>query len=311
MTATLGGRVMRGVLATTFAAAALAITSPVAYAQQAARVGWWNTVTVAGLPGPAPTTPQGGLHIAAAPGQVLAYGAVLYAMPVNTTGSLTLAIAQAQGTVALQACPTKSINWPGGGDQPSDKAPTYDCNAARDPGTVSADGSTVTFRVATFATTSAGRLSLAITPDLTANQPFSVDIDKPSASSLTVTGSPPPPPPTATPTGQAAAPSHPSTTSQSAAGRPLGVPAPPALPPATTNAPSSGPAPQVAPSTPAAAPGATPVASGNNRSAASTAGSVIGVLAIIAALLFWGLGRGLLGGKIPVLSSPVDRLSSG
>jgi len=131
-------RLTRGVVALIFATAALATFAAPAYAEAPARVGWWNTVSAGGAAAPAPMTPSGGMHVASGPGQVLAYGAVLYPMPAQALlGRLTFTIAGSQGTVALLACPTKTSSWPGGDDQPPDKAPDYDCSKTRVIGAVS------------------------------------------------------------------------------------------------------------------------------------------------------------------------------
>lgn len=290
----------RVTVAAVLAVGPVVVLSPPAYAQAPGRVGWWNTLSAGGTAAPAPTTPSGGMHVAAAPGQVLAYGAVLYPLPAHAVlGQLTFTIAGSQGTVSLVACPTKSTKWSGGDDQSADSAPAYDCGTTKLPGTVASDGKTVTFTLTSLPT---GVLSLAIVP--VTDQPFSADFDKPGASSLAVTTAPAAP--------QSAAPPPPATTqapppptahhSVSTAGRPLAVPN---VPSSTTTQPvtSGGAAPQVASSAPPAPIASEPVA-GSTHSAGSIAGRVIGLLALIAALMFWGLGRGLFGGRIMPLSMP-------
>ena len=143
-----------------------ALHAQVALAQAPARVGWWNTVSAPSLAAPAPTTPAGGLRVSAAPGQVLAFGAVMYRVPVGSTAKLTFKIAGAQGTPQVQACPTKNIKWKGGDDQPADAAPAYDCTTLHSPGKVSAAGTKITFDVVALTESKPGRLSLAIVPDL-------------------------------------------------------------------------------------------------------------------------------------------------
>lgn len=175
-----------------------------AAAESPVQTGWWNTASGGGQAAPSPTTPEGGLHIAAAPGEVLAFGAVLYTMPEGATATLELTLSNAQGTPELQACPTKSVAWKAGDNQPADSEPDYDCSLKHLRGLVSADGKTVTFLLDDGAEVVPGMLSLAIVPipsdqipavggdlPVDSTQPFSVDIDKPSATSLTVTGGAP------------------------------------------------------------------------------------------------------------------------
>lgn len=275
----------------------------VTHADAPVRVGWWNSVSAGGNAAPSPTTPAGGMHISSTPGGALAYGALLYPVPQAASGQLRLSITGAQGTVALVACPTKNANWPAGDDQASDSEPAYDCSAFHFPGTVSADGTSVTFSVSALVEPTPGSLSLAIVPDPSASAPFSVDIDKPGPQSLAVTSAAPPtttfPPTTAVPaSGPATAP---------APGAPLGLPHPIQSAPQTTTAAPPAAAPQIAPNQPSNVAPA-PAASSSN-SARATEGSIFGALALVAALLFWGFGRGLLGGRITPLSVTINRSS--
>lgn len=196
-------RITSAGLLTAAGALVVATWPSAASADPAVRTGWWNTVSGGGQSAPSPTAPDGGLHVAVAPGQVLAYGAVLYSLPKDATATLELKLS-AQGTPVLLACPTKTDNWKEGGDQPSSDAPAYDCTARSYIGNVSADGATVTFFIDGSTETTPGQLSLAIVPHMThdapagvgtelpvdATQPFSVDIAKPDVSSLTVTSLP-------------------------------------------------------------------------------------------------------------------------
>jgi hypothetical protein len=174
-----------------------------ASADPAVRTAWWNTMSGGGQSAPEPTAPDGGLHVAVAPGEMLAFGAVLYDMPQDATATLELKLS-GQGTPVLVACPTKDTSWKEGGNQPSDAAPAYDCSTRSFTGSVSSDGATATFLVDGSAETTPGELSLAILPYMThdapggvgtelpvdSTQPFSVDIAKPDVSSLTVTSAP-------------------------------------------------------------------------------------------------------------------------
>ena len=210
-------RIVSAGLLTTAGALVVATWPSAASADPAVRTGWWNTVSGGGQSAPSPTAPDGGMHVAVAPGQILAYGAVLYSLPKDATATIEMKLS-AQGTPVLLACPTKTNGWKEGGNQPSSDAPAYDCAARSYIGNVSADGATVTFFVDGSTETTPGQLSLAIVPHMThdapagvgtelpvdATQPFSVDIAKPDTSSLTVTslpvtptggsgGNPPPP----------------------------------------------------------------------------------------------------------------------
>jgi len=271
---------------------------------------WWN---VSGAP--APTAPSGGLHISVAPGgpsgtgQVLAFGAVLYKVPAGATGTLELKVSgegvpnpnpdypdqASQPNINLAGCPTTEP-WKAGGNQ-AGPGPKYDCSHEIN-GNMSADGKTVTFFVDTNGQTGDGTLSLAIVPvmndtvpvvrtevpgmDMT--EPFSVDVAKPAADSLVVTGSVPgtpdsggkqvgaPPTPTGTTSaaGNSSANGASGGTSSGAGSSPVDL----SMPAATTTTPSdSGTAPVVANQTPAAAPAAAirPAATDSTRRDAALA----------------------------------------
>ena len=302
-------RIASACLAVVTVLGALAVFAPTAYAAAPTRVGWWNMVSANALVAPAPSTPSGGMHVAAGPGQVLSYGAVLYPLPAHAAfGRLTLAIAGSQGTVNLLACPTKNDRWKAGDDQSADAAPAYDCGKSPTSGAVAADGKSVTF---TFNALPSRSLSIAIVPDLHAgdsaapvNQPFSVDLGRPGAASLVTTTMTEPaaaPPEQTAPAASApmAVAAHP----VPAAGGPLAVPKLP-MPSTAQSAPSGAAvAPQLAHGAPPVAPAATQQTTAAG-SGSRTAGTVIGALAMVAAFMFWGLGRGLLGSRIVPLSTP-------
>jgi hypothetical protein len=196
-------RVAGAGLLTAASALVIATWPTAAQADPAVRTGWWNTVSGGGQAAPQPTTADGGLHVAVAPGQILAYGAVLYDLAPTDTATLELKFS-GQGTPVVVACPTKDSSWKEGGDQPASDAPAYDCSLHSYTGSVSADGTTITFLVDGSAETTPGELSLAIVPYTTHNAPdpvgtelpvdstvpFSIDVAKPDVSSLTVTSVP-------------------------------------------------------------------------------------------------------------------------
>lgn len=311
-------RVVSGLLCAGLGLGAVALSSAPAAAQGAQRVGWWNSLTVGGVAAPAPGSVDGGLRVQASPSSVVAYGALLYGVPASGTGTLTLQIASSSGTVTLEACPTKDATWKAGGDQSSSDEPAYDCSTTF-TGTVAADGKSVTFPVNLSPASTPGVLSLAILPDLSGaatdgvNTPFTADISPPSATSLTVAGTsggdgssvlPAP----AGPRGFTPAGGGDGGGAGSLGGQPLGVP----LPADAGSVPDI--APQVAaPNAPApAVAGAAPTTNGAAvRPLASTSGgrrtiaAILGGLAAFAALVTWGLGYGLLGGRVVPLSVPL------
>src|SRR5258708_10662342 len=87
---------------------ALGALSTTADAAPALRVGWWNTATANGAAAPSPTTPTGGIRVAAGAGTaqtqvpgtvpnppVVASGALLYMLPEGSTPTLLLNLAPA------------------------------------------------------------------------------------------------------------------------------------------------------------------------------------------------------------------------
>jgi hypothetical protein len=320
-----------------------ALTST-AYADAPQRVGWWNSASgpagPAGAAAPSPTTPPGGLRVAAGPTagaapssllptqtpqgeQILAYGAVLYALAEGSSATLQLKIAGTpQGTPQVAACPTRNATWTAGDDQPSSSEPAYDCTTQHFPGTVSADGTTISFTVKAQFESSPDLLSLAIVPDLSStavpgggNTAFAVDLAPPGATSLT-------PQPEAAPSAastpvspsQSAAPPPPSTfTAAPPPARPfVGAAAPPAALP-RVSVPTAAATPSPTPAAAGAALGAqTPrppaaVASGPASSVKSRIATALGTATLLAAVLVWSLGYGVLGGRIIPLSVPLRR----
>ncbi|HET6817275.1 MAG TPA: hypothetical protein VFH66_08650 [Mycobacteriales bacterium] len=276
----MNGRTWRRVagagLLTTAGALVIATWPTAAQADSPVRTGWWNTASGGGQSAPAPTTADGGLHIAVAPSQILAYGAVLYDMPQDATATLELKVS-GQGTPVLVACPTKDSSWKEGGDQPASDAPAFDCSTHSYTGSVSSDGATVTFLLDGSAETTPGELSLAIVPYMThdapggvgtelpvdSTPPFSVDIPKPDASSLVITSSTLPTSGSSgsvSSTGQTQPPATSGAGAGSSSGSTAGGSVPPTLtagpPPSTSTAAVDNAAPQVAPAGTTQQPGA-------------------------------------------------------
>jgi hypothetical protein len=202
-----------GFAAATWPAAAVA-DAPV-------QTAWFNALSGGGQAAPDPATPAGGLHVSVASGQILAFGAVQYALAEGSTATIEFKVSNLTATPVVNptspstnpaanvvACPI-SGTWQSGDDQSMDAAPKFDCTRSI-PGNLSSDQKTMTFFADSSIETLPGQLSLAIVPVVTdeipgagtpapadTTQPFSLDIDKPDAASLTVTSSaalPPPPP---------------------------------------------------------------------------------------------------------------------
>jgi hypothetical protein len=279
-----------------------------AHAAGPIRVGWWNTSTANGAGSPSPTTPAGGLRVAAGSGtaqttvpgtlpdaRVLAYGAVIYELPEGGSATLTLKIAQTSGTPLVVACPTSNANWTAGDDQPA-PGPSYSCEAQHFAGTVSTDGTTIAFKLTAEFETTPGEVSLAIVPDLSnpatpvGGAPFSLDLNPPDAAGFSSSEPPADNQPTYTYVPPPAYVPPPDTL-----GAPLGEPA--AAPAPVAQAPAA------APARPAALP-VTAVANTGDGWRARLA-EALGIAALGGAVLLWSFGFGLLGGRITPLSVPV------
>lgn len=273
------------------AATAVAVggSASTAVADAPTQTAWWNAFSGGGQAAPAPTTPEGGLHLSVTSDEVLAYSAVMYALPVGASGTLELDVAGSTATpvvdpnspstdpaIRVVACPTTEP-WKAGDDQPMDEAPAYDCSVRSFVGNLSADSKTVTFLVDDGGQLTPGQLSLAIVPVTTneapgvgtklpvgATQPYSLDFAKPDPASLLVTAAPlEPADPGSTTTTTDTGTTSPGTAggTQSSATNGGGVPAPPTmsgsdLPAAETGGQPADQSPVVAPDT---QPGATGV----------------------------------------------------
>jgi hypothetical protein len=157
-----------------------------AYADAPTKTGWWNAASANGVALPMPTTSADDLHVGQGANGPTAYAAVAYSLvgqPVSAaTLQLKVAANRTVGTIDVVACPTKDATWKGGGDQPYDAAPAYDC-AKGIQGAVAADGTAVTFLLDTAQQSLGTGYSLAIVPSADA-KPFDVDFVKPDATSL-------------------------------------------------------------------------------------------------------------------------------
>jgi hypothetical protein len=272
---------------------------------------WYNAVSGGGQAAPNPTTPAGGLHVAVTSNQIVAFSAVMYSLAAGSTATLEFKVSNLAATpvvnptapstnpaVNIVGCPITGI-WKSGDDQAIAGAPKYDCTHSI-PGSLSADQTTLTFLVDSSQETIPGSLSLAILPVLTneipgvgtpapadTTQPFSLDVDKPDTSSLTVTSTAPAPPaPTihqsggtgSTATGKGSTGSAPAASS----GGSSSVSLPSSLTGSSSTSTDSGSSPVVAPQN--AAPAAAPVA------ATAPANSNRAHNAALAMLLLIGIG---------------------
>lgn len=298
---TRASRVRRLVTATLLvgsASVAVATWPTAASAEAPTQTAWWNFASAGGQSAPDPATPAGGLHISVASGQVTAFGAVLYSLPEGDTATIELSVANLTATPVVNAtspttapqadvmaCPTKDTSWNAGDAQDWSTRPEYDCTRGF-LGSLSADNKTLTFLADSSIETVPGQLSVAIVPVMTnaipgvgtpaptdMTQPFSMDIDKPVDTSLTITSSAPTPvTPTGTGTGTTT-PTTPDTTSSTTgdtgtASTGGGEPLPPALTGdagSTGTTADSGTAPVVAPTT-TQVPPAAPVAAKSSTS---------------------------------------------
>ena len=150
------------------------------------KTGWWNAASAGGVALPQPTTGADDLHVSQGPAGPAAIAALSYdLLGLPVTGAvlaLTVVPGSAVGTVDVVACPTKDAAWAAGGNQAWDTAPSYDCSkGAR--GIASADGTRLVFNLSTVQLLPSGGYSLAIVP-AEAAAPFSVDVAKPDATSL-------------------------------------------------------------------------------------------------------------------------------
>ena len=174
------------------ALALLVAASWPAGAQAPDRTGWWSTTSVGGTVLPLPalptTTAPDGLHIANGPTGVLAFAAVSYHSEPFSSATLVLHLTAGSliGTPVVQACPTTTDTWPGGGNQAAATAPAYTCAGRSTPGLLGSDstGPILTFLLDATQQAGPGVVSLAIVPLASSTTPFSFDLAKPTTSSF-------------------------------------------------------------------------------------------------------------------------------
>jgi hypothetical protein len=170
---------------------------------------WYRAAPSSALPAatPAPQVPKGGLYVVNDPtadpsaDQALgpanqngpsAYSGVRFDAPAGSTATLTLKIAQGSTTQAspvLAACPITGAWSPSanGGPSPYDLRPGYDCTTTV-KGSLSTDGTSVSFSLTDAFAFVPGTFNVAIIPDPASQPapPFSVAFEAPDSSSVLV-----------------------------------------------------------------------------------------------------------------------------
>ncbi|HET6909092.1 MAG TPA: hypothetical protein VFH54_07125 [Mycobacteriales bacterium] len=277
------------------------------------KYGWWSA-TNAGTPftPPAPPdVPAKGLYVANSVSGPSAIAALTFNIPSGATvGALTLV---ATGNPVMSSPPLAcEIPASGQGYTPAEGGawsakPAYDCKAGQVTGTAGSDGKTLTFPVAPFA--KSGSLSVAI---VAVGQADRIPFNAPTASALAITTSSP------SVGGGAGAPIGSGVPGSGATGSGAGAaganapaaPAPPAAGAAVAGAaPSAGMPPAVASpqqtqaaTTTGSTQGAAPAASSTPSGARINAATILGLAAMVGALLFWTEGFGVLGGRVRSLA---------
>jgi hypothetical protein len=287
---------------------AAAMWPAAAIADAPVQTAWFNAASGGGQAAPDPVTPAGGLHVSVASGQILAFAAVQYALAEGSTATIEFKVSNLTATPVINptapttspaanivACPI-SGTWKAGDNQPMEAAPKYDCTRSV-YGNLSSDQTTLTFLADSSIEAVPGQLSLAIVPVVTdeipgvgtpapadTTQPFSLDLAKPDAGSLTITSTtalPPPPAPVTGRTTGAAQGTGSAAGSGATSGGTSSVNLPGSLTGDSSSAADAGSSPVVAPQnpTPAAAPAAvtTPAKSDRAHNAALAMLLLIGI----------------------------------
>jgi hypothetical protein len=183
-------------LASGFLAGGMLMVAPAVTATEgASAAGWWwvaQGVAPVAVP-PPPTVPDDGLYVAGDPSGPQAMAAVRFDVPAGSATVLTLRVAGATGTPVVGACPTTSA-WAPIQAGPWTDRPAFDCAAGAAVGTVSGDGTTITFDVAGLGRSKV--LDLAILPgtdEAGRGALFSLALERPGPDALSVAAAPPPP----------------------------------------------------------------------------------------------------------------------
>lgn len=165
--------------------AAVLVPATGALAEEPQRTGWWNRVSAGPLAAPAPTAQPDDLRVASGVDGPSAFSAVLYPTAGSTSATLDLKVRDAVGTPEVVACPTVTTDWPEGANQPYDTAPEYSCDTGSAFGSLSADGSTMSFLLDSSLQTEPGVWSLALVPQPGSTSGlFTIDFVKPDAAAF-------------------------------------------------------------------------------------------------------------------------------
>lgn len=151
------------------AAVAIVLIATPAPATEPTATAWWWRGSRAGVVTPAPNVPDGGLWVATEVRDAVAVSAIR--SPAKVT-RLQLAVADVTGTPAVRACPVEKGWKPVVAGTWEDRPDAF-CQDGQADGSLSADGATMTFAVATL-----GVRELILVPAEGA-APFSITFDKP------------------------------------------------------------------------------------------------------------------------------------
>lgn len=181
------------------AACLLLAGSPASAQPTSAQSGYWSQAPAD------PETPSGGTEIASNPSGPTAVAAYRFEIPDGESAdvlTLQVAFAQPASQVALIACQVKSSSagWqPTSGAGSFSNAPAPDCSGGSVAGTVSTDGSKVTFELSRL-DFAGGPVDILVQPNTSpspapagpssSSPTFEVDFQPVSVQSLTTTGSP-------------------------------------------------------------------------------------------------------------------------
>lgn len=163
--------------------AAVLVPAGGAAAEEPERAGWWNRLSAGPLVAPAPTTAPGDLRVASGVDEPSAYSALLYPTAGSTSATLDLKVraGSTRGVPEVVACPTVTSEWPEGGNQPYAAAPEFDCEAGSAFGSLSEDGSTLSFLLDSSTQVEPGVWSLALVPQPGSTSGlFAIDLEKPA-----------------------------------------------------------------------------------------------------------------------------------
>ena len=250
----LAARIGAGLCGITLAGTVWAAFAPEASAVSAIQTGYWSSLPAA------PQVPSGGFEVGSNPSGSHAVAAIRFTLADGEavqTMTLKVAQAQPQNQVAIKACPVaaRSASWAapsGGGPGALSDAPAYDCSGGVVTGTLSSDGTTMSFDLS-FVHFEDNTVDIELAPNLVdapvggvpgipsqTDATFDASFQPVTAEQIAVVSAPVSAPP-------------PSSTGNSGAGSPAVAPAPAPggqvnIPPATTTTgDSTGAAPVVAP----------------------------------------------------------------